>query len=98
MSRDIGSRSGCDPPTGREGGRGGVTTKPRWIRLNVSPHPARRLRAARSGRLATLPLQPKSDVSDFGPLKVPNSGKPEFGWEGGSAGLALGSHRRCSLL
>ena len=26
--------------------------------------------------------QPKSDVSDFGQSKVPNSGKPEFGWEG----------------
>ena len=25
--------------------------------------------------------QPKSDVSDFGQLEVPNSGKPEFGWE-----------------
>ena len=24
--------------------------------------------------------QPKSDVSDFGQLKVPNSGKPELGW------------------
>ena len=30
----------------------------------------------------TPPLsQPKSDLSDFGQLKVPNSGKPEFGWE-----------------
>ena len=25
--------------------------------------------------------QPKSDISDFGHLRVPNSGKPEFGWE-----------------
>jgi hypothetical protein len=25
--------------------------------------------------------QPKSDLSDFGQLKVPNSGKPEFGGE-----------------
>jgi hypothetical protein len=26
--------------------------------------------------------EPKSDLSDFGPLKTrPNSGKPEFGWE-----------------
>ena len=25
--------------------------------------------------------QPKSDTSDFGQLRVPNSGKPEFGWE-----------------
>src|SRR5438132_9236400 len=24
--------------------------------------------------------QPKSDLSDFGQSKVPNSGKPEFGW------------------
>jgi len=30
----------------------------------------------------TPPLsQPKSDISDFGRLKMPNSGKPEFGWE-----------------
>src|SRR5262249_61640835 len=26
--------------------------------------------------------QPKSDLSDFGQLKVPNSGKPEFGERG----------------
>ena len=26
---------------------------------------------------------PKSDVSDFGRLIMPNSGKPEFGWERG---------------
>jgi hypothetical protein len=26
--------------------------------------------------------QPKSDLSDFGHFKVPNSGKPEFGWHG----------------
>src|SRR5262245_17183768 len=32
------------------------------------------------------PLQPKSDVSDFGPLWVPNSGKPEFGWGEGARG------------
>jgi tRNA(Ile)-lysidine synthase len=36
------------------------------------------------------PSQPKSDVSDFGHLKVPNSGKPEFGCssrgEGGGEG------------
>src|SRR6266508_3611310 len=30
----------------------------------------------------TPPLSPpKSDISDFGQFKVPNSGKPEFGWE-----------------
>jgi len=29
--------------------------------------------------LFTSPL-PKSDISDFGQLKVPNSRKPEFGW------------------
>src|SRR5258705_8466477 len=30
----------------------------------------------------TPPLsQPKSDLSDFGHHNVPNSGKPEFGWE-----------------
>src|SRR5258708_371429 len=33
--------------------------------LNPSPHPS----------------QPKSDLSDFGHLKVPSSGKPEFGCE-----------------
>ena len=34
--------------------------------------------------------QPKSDVSDFGQPEVPNSGKPEFGWErGGVRGYGL---------
>jgi hypothetical protein len=34
--------------------------------------------------------QPKSDISDFGDIRVPNSGKPEFGWErGGVRGFAL---------
>jgi hypothetical protein len=34
--------------------------------------------------------QPKSDISDFGHLRVPNSGKAEFGWErGGVRGFAL---------
>ena len=33
------------------------------------------------------PPQPKSDESDLGHLKVPNSGKPEFGGEGGRAKL-----------
>jgi hypothetical protein len=27
--------------------------------------------------------QSKSDLSDFDQLKMPNSGKPEFGWERG---------------
>src|SRR5262245_62405903 len=31
--------------------------------------------------------QPKSDLSDFGQLKVPNSGKPEFGGRGNPASL-----------
>jgi hypothetical protein len=34
--------------------------------------------------------QPKSDLSDFGRLKVPNSGKPEFGGEG-----AANNHSAC---
>src|SRR6266478_4297562 len=35
--------------------------------------------------------QPKSDISDFGHLRVPNSGKPEFGWgEGWGEGNNLG--------
>ena len=29
-----------------------------------------------------IPPQPKSDISDLGHLRVPNSGKPEFGWGG----------------
>jgi hypothetical protein len=29
-----------------------------------------------------IPPQPKSDISDLGHLKVPNSGRPEFGWGG----------------
>ena len=32
-----------------------------------------------SHALATLSPQPKSDVSDFGQLLMPNSGKPELG-------------------
>jgi hypothetical protein len=39
----------------------------------LTHHRVRQHRAALS--------QPKSDSSDFGRLKVPNSGKPEFGWE-----------------
>ena len=31
--------------------------------------------------LSTLSLHPKSDVSDFGHLILPNSGTPEFGGE-----------------
>jgi hypothetical protein len=37
--------------------------------------------------------QPKSDISDFGQLGMPNSGKPEFGWERGGVrgdGLSMG--------
>jgi hypothetical protein len=37
--------------------------------------------------------QPTSDISDFGQLEVPNSGKPEFGWERGGvrgSGLSIG--------
>src|SRR5690348_341862 len=30
-------------------------------------------------------LQPKSDLSDFGPLLMPKSGKPDFGAGGGGA-------------
>ena len=33
--------------------------------------------------LELIPPQPKSDISELGNLRVPNSGKPEFGWEGG---------------
>jgi hypothetical protein len=38
---------------------------------------------ATAGAVSPLVLSPqaKSDLSDFGQLKVPNSGKPEFGWE-----------------
>jgi hypothetical protein len=35
--------------------------------------------------------QPKSDLSDFGRLKAPNSGKPEFG-------RGEGAHRVCRML
>src|SRR5919205_2521305 len=38
----------------------------------------------------TPPLShPKSDLSDFGRLKVPNSGKPEFGGRGSRSSLLL---------
>jgi len=32
--------------------------------------------------ISVIPPQPKSDISDLGHLRVPNSGKPEFGWGG----------------
>jgi len=37
-------------------------------------------------RAANAAREPKSDLSDFGQFKVPNSGKPEFGWGGGAQG------------
>src|SRR6516164_3664751 len=32
--------------------------------------------------ISVIPPQPKSDISDLGHLRAPNSGKPEFGWGG----------------
>jgi hypothetical protein len=47
-------------------------------------------RHERAANAACSLSQPKSDVSDFGRLRVPNSGKPEFGWErGGVRGYDL---------
>ncbi len=43
-------------------------------RFTASPHPG--------SFAADPPPQSKSDISDFDHLLVPNSGKPEFGWEG----------------
>jgi len=44
--------------------------------------------ARTTARAAFALSQPKSDVSDFGQLKVPNSGKPEFGCGSGPLGAA----------
>src|SRR5207253_2438110 len=40
--------------------------------------------------------QPKSDLSDFGQSKRPNSGKPEFGWGEGGARRSPGEGGRIS--
>src|SRR5262249_30525427 len=56
------------PPCGGGLGRGGEVIA-RAASTNQPPPPL-------------TPPQPKSDISDFGPHHVPNSGKPEFGWEG----------------
>src|SRR5260370_13716554 len=59
--------------------------------MTEAPRDARAIAYERHSNdgLGLLPPQPKSDLSDFGQLRVPNSGKPEFGWgragEGGSA-------------
>jgi hypothetical protein len=50
--------------------------------LGISRTPAE-LAGIFSQRLSPLTQpspHPKSDISDFGPHKMPNSGKPEFGW------------------
>src|SRR5258708_13500662 len=39
-----------------------------------------RLNHLRALAVGVTSPQPKSDISDFGQLMVPNSGKPEFGW------------------
>src|SRR5262249_9127042 len=44
-------------------------------------------------RHGSIPPQPKSDISDLGHLKVPNSGKPEFGWGGWPAQASIRSLR-----
>ena len=49
------------------------------------PSPAIRAHA----RMSTS--QPKSDLSDFGQLKMPNSGKPEFGCTRGEVHRACGT-------
>ena len=45
-------------------------------RSSCESHPLTRIAQARPDL-----SQPKSDLSDFGQLKMPNSGKPEFGRE-----------------
>src|SRR5260370_27250629 len=64
---------------------------------SYSPEASHPRHRARQGALVhvraklTQPLftspQPKSDISDFGHFKVPNSGKPEFGW--GEVGMGV---------
>jgi hypothetical protein len=71
------------PPS--PGGGGSPPKAAGWGDINkshgcaVSPPPDR----FRFAKAVDLPPQPKSDLSDFGHLKMPNSGKPEFGWGGG---------------
>ena len=55
-------------------------------RVNLIPSPGSHA-SARSDL-----YQPKSDLSDFGQLRMPNSGKPEFGWERCACGEAA-SHQ-----
>ena len=51
------------------------------------------LAPTRLALLADLP-QPKSDISDLGHLKVPNSGKPKFGRGRYTAFVAASTHSR----
>jgi DNA helicase-2/ATP-dependent DNA helicase PcrA len=56
---------------------------------NVAQYLWLRLLGQRTGAYlapSPQPSQPKSDVSDFGHLKAPNSGTPEFGCEGRGEG------------
>jgi len=46
------------------------------VHVYTSPH------LVRFNERFRLGAQPKSDISDFGQSKMPNSRKPEFGWEG----------------
>jgi tRNA(Ile)-lysidine synthase len=59
------------------------------------------LYAAKAPQPRGAPSQPKSDVSDFGDLKMPNSGKPELGrssrGEGGGEGRSTGVRLRRTL-
>ena len=48
----------------------------RRVHVYISPH------LVRFNERFRLAAQPKSDLSDFGHSKMPNSGKPEFGCEG----------------
>ena len=44
------------------------------VHVYTSPH------LVRFNERYRLGAQPNSDISDFGQSKMPNSGKPEFGW------------------
>jgi hypothetical protein len=66
---------------------------------NAGSSAAGRLKPCRSALRAERALPagvfgpPKSDLSDFGQLKVPNSGKPEFGGHGAAREYLLNSRR-----
>src|SRR5262245_30585458 len=89
------SRRSPAPPAPRSlpCARSAATAAPRTEVSNLTNKGKEAAWSSRQDRAAIAACslsQPKSDVSDFGRSKVPNSGKPEFGWErGGVMGYKL---------